>query len=145
MMKIYPIHQDLFLYMRKKNGDNGQVYNYPITSSNFSLWNRLKTEGTGFNVKLGLIARVTDYWRLGLAFHTPTYYSMSDYYMASVDNDYTYLKNNSNESRNDITDSPEGRYDYSLVTPWKFMASTAFIMGKKELSVLIMNIRRMTK
>ena len=61
----------------------------------------------------------------------PTYYSMSDYYMASVDNSYTYLKNNSNESRNDITDSPEGRYDYSLVTPWKFMASTAFIIGKK--------------
>ena len=51
--------------------------------------------------------------------------------MASVDNSYTYLKNNSNESRNDITDSPEGRYDYSLVTPWKFMASTAFIIGKK--------------
>ena len=115
----------------EEDGDNGQVYNYPITSSNFSLWNRLKTEGTGFNVKLGLIARVTDYWRLGLSFHTPTYYSMSDYYMASVDNSYTYLKNNSNESRNDITDSPEGRYDYSLVTPWKFMASTAFIIGKK--------------
>ena len=71
--------------------DKYEIYNYPITASNFSLWNRLKTEGTGFNVKLGLIARVTDYWRLGLAFHTPTYYSMSDYYMASVDNAYTYV------------------------------------------------------
>ena len=113
--------------------DKYEIYNYPITASNFSLWNRLKTEGTGFNVKLGLIARVTDYWRLGLAFHTPTYYSMSDYYMASVDNAYTYVNTNVNEtlSERDVTDSPEGRYDYSLVTPWKFMASTAFIIGKK--------------
>ncbi len=113
--------------------DKYEIYDYPITASNFSLWNRLKTEGTGVNVKLGLIARVTDYWRLGLAFHTPTYYSMSDYYMASVDNAYTYVNTNVNEtfSERDVTDSPEGRYDYSLVTPWKFMASTAFIIGKK--------------
>ena len=47
--------------------DKEEIVPYDITSSNFSLWNRLKTEGTGFNVKLGLIARVTDYWRLGLA------------------------------------------------------------------------------
>ena len=113
--------------------DKFEIYNYPITDSNFSLWNRLKTEGTGVNVKLGLIARVTDYWRLGLAFHTPTYYSMSDYYMASVDNYYTYINTNANAvfTERDVTDSPEGRYDYSLVTPWKFMASTAFIIGKK--------------
>ena len=113
--------------------DKYKIYDYPITASNFSLWNRLKTEGTGVNVKLGLIARVTDYWRLGLSFHTPTYYSMSDYYMASVDNAYTYVNTNVNEtfSERDVTDSPEGRYDYSLVTPWKFMASTAFIIGKK--------------
>ena len=58
---------------------------------------------------------------------------MSDYYMASVDNAYTYVNTNVNEtlSERDVTDSPEGRYDYSLVTPWKFMASTAFIIGKK--------------
>lgn len=111
--------------------DDDQIVNYPITSSNFSLWNRLKTEGTGFNVKLGLIARVTDYWRLGLSFHTPTYYSMSDYYMASVDNRYAYLKANGQVLRSDVTDTPEGRYDYDLVTPWKFTASTAFIIGKK--------------
>lgn len=111
--------------------DDDKVYNYPITSSNFSLWNHLKTEGTGFNVKLGLIARVTDYWRLGLSFHTPTYYSMSDYYLASVDNRYTYLKGNDEVLRNDVTDTPEGRYNYDLVTPWKFTASTAFVIGKK--------------
>ena len=110
-----------------------QVYNYPITSSEFSLWNRLKTEGTGVNVKLGLIARLTNYWRLGLSFHSPTYYSMSDYYTASVGNRYAYVNENTNETfvGDDMTDAPEGRYEYNLVTPWKFMASTAFIIGKK--------------
>lgn len=33
------------------------------------------TEGIGFNLKAGALVKLTPHWRVGLAFHTPTFYS----------------------------------------------------------------------
>src|SRR4029078_4064625 len=44
----------------------------------------LTTEGVGFNLKMGLIYKPTEYWRLGFAIHTPSFYFLTDKYTASV-------------------------------------------------------------
>ena len=69
-----------------------------------------------------MIVRVTDGIRLGAAFHTPTWYNMSERYSSSMrsivnGNDY-------------YAESPEGSYSYKLNTPMKFIGSLAFIFGK---------------
>ena len=67
-------------------------------SGNINLSNYLQTRGTGFNFKLGLIARLTDFWRLGFAFHTPTVYTMRDEYWASVNNSAILEQSNPGEA-----------------------------------------------
>ena len=105
--------------------DKYEIYNYPITASNFSLWNRLKTEGTGFNVKLGLIARVTDYWRLGLAFHTPTYYSLERSYYGDIT---TQMYNNATE-KTEINQDGTPYQDDMGSNSWCFTSPARLLFG----------------
>ena len=107
-------------------------------SGNINLSNYLQTRGTGFNFKLGLIARLTDFWRLGFAFHTPTVYTMRDEYWASVNNSAILEQSNPGEADSPFipiyrTTPDDHVYytDYKYNSPWRIMASTAFIIGKK--------------
>ena len=96
----------------------------------FDLRTALSTSGTGFNFKLGTILLPTSFWRLGFAFHTPTFYDMTYDYGAGVDfYGIDYDTQGNLVSGNAST--PTGRYNYSLQTPWRFLASTAFVIGKK--------------
>ena len=49
------------------------------------LWQRVKLDGSGVNFKLGVIVRPTPALRLGVAFHTPTFYSLERTYDAEVE------------------------------------------------------------
>ena len=52
---------------------------------NYAMVNEtLKTSGVGFNIKAGLIYKPTESWRLGLALHSPTFYTLTDSYETSV-------------------------------------------------------------
>jgi len=90
--------------------------------------NDLETKGTGFNVKFGLLYRPTSSWRLGAAVHTPTWYSMKDFYNGyMLTNDYR-VKDYSYAS----LDGPyEDRYSYQ--TPWEYQFSTAYVVGQKAI------------
>ncbi len=92
----------------------------------FRLNNDLKTTGTGINFKLGMIYRAADFLRIGLAVHTPTFYSMHDEYSASMNSQFD---DGSNISYN----SPNGSFDYNLTTPMKAIAGIAFVIGKMGL------------
>lgn len=101
--------------------DNGIDFN-DYTFNTF-----LRTTGTGFNVKLGAIYKPIDALRLGLAFHTPTFYRMHDSFDNSMyssvnfgDGEYSAL-------------SPLGDYDYDLTTPMKAIFSAAYVIGKSAI------------
>jgi len=90
-----------------------------------ALHNVLVTTGSGFDFKFGLIYRPIPDLRLGFAFHTPTYYKMTDVYSTGLgtfeipdDKNYTY-------------DGGEGYQDYQLNTPGKIILSLAYQLGKK--------------
>ncbi|MCC7231998.1 MAG: hypothetical protein IT242_03570 [Bacteroidia bacterium] len=86
----------------------------------------LNTHGYGFNFKFGMIYRPNDLVRLGMAVHTPTWYSMHDEYSNTMrsrfDGGYT-----------GYSESPYGVYDYSLTTPFKAIGSLAFIFHQAGL------------
>lgn len=91
----------------------------------FKLEQDVSTRGTGINIKLGLIYRLTDWMRIGAAFHSPTAFTMHD--------DYVYTMNSSFSSGNYSQTSPNGSFDYSLNTPPRFIGSVGFIIAKKGL------------
>lgn len=102
----------------------------------FRMTNWLSTDGTGVNFKMGVIAKPSRYLRLGLAFHTPTFYKLTDHYSAQVDyRNLGYIIEEGPDYGKPLTGStatePAGVTDYHLHTPWKLMASAAIIVGKK--------------
>ncbi len=83
----------------------------------------IKTTGSGINAKFGIIAKPVFWWRLGIAVHTPTYYTL--------DEEYSYQVSSHFNGFNPITDYFDGIYSYHLKTPGKFVLGTSFILKKQ--------------
>ena len=87
----------------------------------------LKTSGVGVNLKLGVNYKVNQMLRVGAAFHTPTRLSLTDSYSNTMS--YSYTDNNG-PTTSDPQLSPTGTSDYRLRTPWRAIASAAFLIRK---------------
>lgn len=72
----------------------------------------LTTKGTGINARLGLIYRFNDFFRIGMAFQTPSSISLKDNYNAVMRAD---LETNTFESS-----SQQGVFKYRITTPFRF-------------------------
>lgn len=110
----------------------GNFYNKDGSTSKVDGWylmqNVLSTRGTGIKANLGVIMRATDNFRLGFAFHTPNYYKMTDTYSAFVKYD---LNNTSTSTiHSDIAETPSGSYSYDFESPWRMIASAAYVFGQ---------------
>ncbi len=108
------------------SSDNNAVTN-PFGFNSFNYNQNLDITGGGINAKIGAIYKITDFFRIGAAFHSPTFYSLSDVSKTSlyVNNDSTIAAANSGGytgiySRNE--------FDYYLTTPWKGILSATFIL-----------------
>jgi hypothetical protein len=90
--------------------------------------NRLRTIGSGFSMQLGAIAKVGKMLRLGLSYHTPTWFLLNDELSQSI---------NSNLADRDIGFIGGNQVvvfqDYNLRTPSKLTGSAAFVFGKQGL------------
>ncbi len=110
-------YEEESVFMEKDSEGTSEVFN----SMTYS--NRLKTTGSGYNFKFGAIVRLTDMIRIGGAFHTPTFYELTDRYSASMESDLN-LDYDSQRAT-----SPEGRFDYDLETPLKAIGSIGLVFG----------------
>lgn len=109
------------------SGNNNNDFAY------FEHTERLKTDGVGFNAKLGAIYAPVPNVRIGAAFHTPTWYNMRDATTARVQVDTEgYQPDGQSERYQDteeLTDGLPVEYEYSLQTPWRAMGSFSYIFG----------------
>ena len=87
----------------------------------------LRTTGAGINLKLGMIYRINQMSRVGLAIHTPTAYSLQDAYETQMQYDYN---ENGLQSGNARSPSDVLPFEYTLVTPWRFIGSAGFIINR---------------
>jgi hypothetical protein len=106
----------------------------PTTNSNnyfnnFSFNERLSTTGLGVNLKLGFIYKATDNFRVGAAFHTPTYFGLSDVQNRSISTNTEGYAGGIVNLRSGI-DIPDNTYDYGLTTPWRAVVSASGLFGK---------------
>ncbi|MCD7972052.1 MAG: outer membrane protein transport protein [Candidatus Azobacteroides sp.] len=109
--------------------DQSSYYNEVFTgtegSDGYELINHRSLDGSGVNVKIGAIIRPTYAWRLGIAYHSPTFYNMSTSYYGEVRN---YNPDYANSGT--IGYEPGEYYprtDFDLRTPQKLLVGTSFI------------------
>ena len=112
-----------------ENLDNALVpdinNNLVRSTADWKLNNLYKVSGTGFNYQLGFILKPVQEFRLGFAFHTPTWYNINEEFGASVN--YTYGGNESGFVA--ANDGYLGYNNYNFRTPWKIIASAAGVIG----------------
>ena len=84
----------------------------------------LETRGTGMNIKVGIIVQPVKWLRVGVAYHSPTwYFNMRDTW-------YTTTFANLGWTNGNVS-SPTGTYQYKLNTPMKFLADAGLIIANK--------------
>jgi hypothetical protein len=110
-----------------------KIYSENDITNSINYFNSLKfeekiiTEGAGLNLKAGIIYRANQMLRVGVAYHSPTFYAITDLYNNSFN--YNLTGGNGNIS-NRTSASPDGQYNYKLFTPSKFIGSVGVILGK---------------
>ncbi len=114
-------------YAKKSHYNESGFADDSTTVQRFDLYENVYTSGGGVNLKLGGILRVNDNLRLGLAWHSPTYYSMQDEWEMMLD-----VNHELNDSAYSYSyTSPYGMYNYDLKTPMKLVTSAAVVLNKK--------------
>ena len=103
---------------------NGPDGNIPFFES-LQFTDTINTGGVGVNLKLGIIYWPTTKLRIGAAVHSPTFYSLSDYYDTSIQ--YTTTIDGVVESLSSLPAQPR-EIDYGFRTPWRFIGSGGLII-----------------
>ena len=92
----------------------------------------LTTNGIGLNLKFGFIYKPVEFVRLGLAFHSPTYYQLTDSYNATVTTNTETYKGALTQQSGEFTNGADAEFDYGLITPYRIMASASYVLREIE-------------
>ncbi|MBM3432663.1 MAG: aromatic hydrocarbon degradation protein [Bacteroidetes bacterium] len=88
----------------------------------------LETKGVGVNIKLGVLYRPNLYWRLGLAFHTPTWFSMKDTYRTVITTNTERYKGEQSQSSALFNNGAPDEFQYIMSTPYRAIASASYVL-----------------
>jgi long-subunit fatty acid transport protein len=95
--------------------------------SSFEYKETFSSRGLGVGLKLGMIYKPTDYWRIGFAFHTPQIMGYKDEISSAMTtNTETYAKTISESSSNLNSGNP-GKSEYNLITPYRAIISASYV------------------
>lgn len=94
--------------------------------NSFKFKNDLDVKGTGVNAKFGIIAQPASWIRLGASVHSPTFFSLSDDFVSSMETDL-----DDDESVHDYESF--GEFDYDITTPFKAVGSVAIFYKSRAM------------
>lgn len=110
-----------------QSGDPNNNFNY------FEANEYLHSKGAGVNGKFGLIFKPVESLRLGLAFHTPTFYQLTDQYNIDI---VTELEGygGSGQKHQSSLDLSGGYLEskYNITTPYRLIASASYVLHEVE-------------
>ena len=96
-----------------------------------ALQNALETDGSGYSINLGAIIRPIDELRLGVAYNSPKWYRMTDYYYASAQ---SYSSADAkNPLMSSSTPQDKGSFSYAFRSPDRWIFSLAGVVGQTAL------------
>lgn len=85
------------------------------------------TKGFGLNARIGVIYRPQDYFRLGLAIHTPSFMYLKDTRTTTITTALENPVNNFNTSSTSFTNNQPGESKYQQTTPFKAILSASYV------------------
>lgn len=110
----------------------------------FDLHNERKTEGSGWDLGLGVIFKPIHELRIGIAYQSPTWYNITDHYYAGVNHDFSQFRDKGHPEFPKKTTDDKGyvngwvesfdgdmwaRSEYKLRTPDRWTFSAAGVIG----------------
>jgi hypothetical protein len=95
----------------------------PSQLKNFTYTDYYEEKGTGYSLKFGVIIKPIEALRIGLAFHSPTWYKINDYFYTDLTSSFT------DGGHYEASIDPQ-RYNYSLATPYRVLAGLALQIKK---------------
>ena len=117
------------LYESNNNSISTTPNNFGIRAARFN--NELYTYGSGFSMNFGAIYKATNNIRVGLAYETPTWYSLNDELTQSIN---TAATNGTDNFDYYINPNTVNVYPtYKIQTPGKLTGSATVLFGKKGL------------
>lgn len=119
------INYERSTFLNESNSNTGSLV------SNVQFENNLSTIGAGFSFQIGAITKLTEEFRLGFTYDSPTWYTITEetsQYLSTIRDD---AGSNMTQiiSPNVINIFP----DYRLQTPGKLTGSLAYVFGEKGL------------
>ncbi len=99
--------------------------NDPMISlfKNFNYLDYYEDRGTGYSFKLGAIVKPVESMRIGVAFHSPVWYHIDEYFFETISSNFT------DGSRYESSNDPM-RFEYALTTPFRILGGIAFQIQK---------------
>lgn len=94
------------------------------------LENNLRTEGTGYAANVGVIVRPVDFLRLGVAYNSPTWYKMTDFYFGRG---ISFIEGGQPDEKILGETPSNASTNYELRTPDRWIFSAAAILGQNAL------------
>lgn len=112
-------------YTERDIGNQISDFNY------FQANELLETKGVGINAKLGVIYQPMEKLRLGFAFHTPTFYQLTDHYNMTIVTDLEGYQGQGilQQSSADLNDGDLLRSRYNMSTPLRAILSGTYFFG----------------
>lgn len=126
---FYSYHKDQTYREEDVSGNPNNDFSF------FEYKEKYKTSGWGFNAKLGMIFRPVEKLRFGLAFHTPTFTSLTDQISSSITantENYTVYPQPATKTSDELkgNNSNAGNYSYTMTTPYRLMGSMSFVINE---------------
>lgn len=96
--------------------------------SNFQYTESFSSQGVGIGAKLGMIYKPQEYWRIGLAVHTPQIIGFTDKISSSITANTEAYAGTRTATSNDLNSGNPGERKYNLVTPWRAIVSASYVI-----------------
>lgn len=107
-------------------GDGNNDFNY------FVAGDYLSTEGVGITIKAGVIFKPVDALRIGINFHSPSWYTFNDTYTSALTTDTEGYAGVRTQSSLDLNEGYSGEYSYQYSSPMRIGAGFAYIFGTQQ-------------
>ncbi|MEG1405786.1 MAG: transporter, partial [Alistipes sp.] len=136
---IQSVHKKQEIYYQEEYGyfdDRGAVNaaGKPIeTQLNYmGLYQQSVLDGSGVNFKVGVIVRPIESLRLGVAFHTPTFYSLDRTYGADIESQIHNNATGDVQNNRDFTpiQRDEGPDSWDFVSPSRMLFGASYMFGQ---------------
>ena len=95
--------------------------------SSFEYKESFSSRGIGLGLKMGLIYKPKDFWRIGFAFHTPQMMGYKDEVRSSMITNTEGYAGILSESSNNLNSGNPGKSDYNLITPYRAIISASYV------------------